>query len=312
MPNRRTLLAAAPLLAMPRLLRAAPRAPLVGRIALDDRRLFTSAIIKGDQFLFIIDTGAEQNLIRPEIAERLKLSAIANAGIRGLGRKSSLVDLHVARDVIIGGIVRQPEMLFRSYQFGSGLRRDIAGLFAAGVLTTYATTLNFTSGEWTLHFDGLPSLEGYRPWPARITGQEGEASDRIYVNATFDGTPLRLMLDTGAPGNLLLFPQTSARLKLFDAGRAYTETRTFGFGGAALHPSRRMRAGALQVGAFRLEELNYVAMDPREPRKGFDADGILGLNLLGLFDLAIDPSKDRLLVRRNALPHLDHEAPPSR
>ena len=309
MPTRRTLLAAGPLLALPRVLHAAPRPPLIGRVALDGGRLFTSARINNEQFLFIIDSGTAQNLIRPEVAARLKLTAVGNRGLQGLGRKTSLVDLHVAHDVIVGGIARQSQMLFQSYQFGTGMRRDIAGLFAAGVLTSYATALDFVKGEWSLYLDGLPPLEGYRPWPARITKMDGEDSARIYVDVKFDGAPLRLMLDTGSPGNVLLFPQTSARLKLFDAGRTFTEARTLGFGGEARFPSRQMRAGGLQVGAFRFEDLAYTAMDPREPRKGFGADGVLGLHLLGLFDVAIDPRGDRLLVRRNALPYTEHDTP---
>src|SRR6476619_305423 len=115
MPTRRSLLAAAPILAVPQLLHAAPRPPLVGRIALDGGRLFTSVRINGEQFLFVVDTGATQNQIRPEIAARLKLAAVGKAAGGGLGAKSTFTSAHVARDVIIGGIARQPLMTFESY-----------------------------------------------------------------------------------------------------------------------------------------------------------------------------------------------------
>src|SRR6476619_5846071 len=118
MPTRRSILAAAPLLTVPQLLRAAPRPPLTGRIALDDNRLFTSARINGEQLLFIVDTGTTQNKIRPEVAARLKLAAVGSSSSRGLGAKSTFMSNHVAHDVIVGGIVRQPLMTFESYDFG--------------------------------------------------------------------------------------------------------------------------------------------------------------------------------------------------
>ncbi|CAM3175431.1 hypothetical protein SPAN111604_08375 [Sphingomonas antarctica] len=314
MPTRRTLLAAAPLLATPQLLRAAgvPRPPLVGRIALDGQRLFTSAQINGEKLLFVIDTGTTQNKIRPEIAARLKLAAFGNTQGGGLGAKSTFMSMHIARDVIVGGIVRQPLMTFESYDFGRGMRADVAGLLAAGVLTGYPTTLDFVKGEWSLYLDGLPELAGYKPLPTRLQRLPGDQSDRIFVDATFEGTPLRLMLDTGAPRNLLLFPQTVAKFKLFEGNRPFTEVLTAGFGGRSRYPSRVMRANALQIGPYRFEELAYTAMDPREPRKDFGGDGLIGIDLIGLFDLAIDPRKNRMLVRRNALAYVEREAPPKR
>ena len=310
MPNRRSLLAAAPLLAVPQLLRAAtPRSPLLGRIALDGQRLFTSAQINGEKLLFVIDTGTTQNKIRPEIAARLKLAAVGSSQGSGLGRKTTFMSQHVARDVIIGGIARQPIMTFESYDFGNGLRPDAAGLLAAGVFTSYATTLDFVKGEWSLYLDGLPALAGYKPLPAKLTRMPGDQSERLFVDAMFEGTPMRLGLDTGAPRNLLLFSQTSTRLKLFEGARPFTEVQTAGFGGRSKYPSRVMRANALQVGPYRFEEIAYTAMDPREPRRDFGSDRLIGINLIGLFDWAIDPRKDRLLVRRNALPYIEREAP---
>jgi hypothetical protein len=164
-------------------------------------------------------------------------------------------------------------------------------------------------GEWSLYLDGLPELAGYKPLPARITRIGNDQSERLFVDATFEGTPLRLGLDTGAPRNLLLFSQTSARLKLFEGERPFTEVQTAGFGGRSKYPSRVMHANALQVGPYRFEEIAYTAMDPREQRRDFGADGLIGINLIGLFDWAINPRKDGLLVRRNALPYEEREAP---
>ena len=310
MPTRRSLLAAAPLLAAPQFLSAAQsRPPLIGRIALEGGRLFTSAQINGEKLLFIIDTGTTQNKIRPEIAARLKLAAVGASQGGGLGAKSTFMSAHVAHDVIIGGIARQPLMTFESYDFGDGLRADAAGLLAAGVLTSYATTLDFVKGEWSLYLDGLPELAGYKPLPAKIARIGNDQSERLFVDATFDGVPLRLALDTGAPRNLLLFSQTSTKLKLFEGDRSFTEVNTAGFGGRSKYLSRVMRANALQIGPYRFEELAYTAMDPREQRRDFGADGLIGINLIGLFDWGIDPRKDRLLVRRNTLPYVEREAP---
>jgi hypothetical protein len=311
MPTRRTLLAAAPLLAAPQLLRAAtPRPPIVGHIALDGGRIYAGAQINGERLMFVVDTGTTQNKIRPDVAARLKLSDVAANQIGGLGRNRVMTKQYIARDVIIGGMVRQPVMSFESYDFGTGLRRDAAGLLAAGVFTSYASAIDFVKGEWTLYLDGLPDMPGYRALPTKIARLPGDQSERIIVDATFEGIPLKLMVDTGAPRNLLLFPETSRRLKLFEGNRPFVEIDTHGFGGKSAYPSRSMRAGALQVGPYRFEEIGYAAMDPRDRDKNFGADGVIGLSLIGLFDLAIDPRKDRLLVRRNALPHVEREPLP--
>lgn len=194
--------------------------------------------------------------------------------------------------------MRQTRALFSTYDFGRGLPDDAAGLFAAGLFTEFDTDLDFAGGIWPKGREGAP--KGVKLDDSAITMLGGRrGSERMYVTAMLDGKPYRLLVDTGAPGSLLLFPRASARSGLFE-GRNFAPQATRGFGGAASRLSRKVRAERLQLGPLNLKRPFVTLMDPAQTTM-FDIDGILGLPLISLFDISTQAQPGRLWLTRNAL-----------
>ena len=254
-PSRRAVVAGLSALgAIPAWARAASL-PIEAKFVVEDRRLWVSASVNGGEpLLFVIDTGAGSNFLRPELAKKYGLPVVSADMVGGVGGRTATTSIVEAREVAIGGAFRQKRALFSTYDFGRGLPDDAAGLFAAGLFTEFDTDLDFAGGTWRIWpkgRDGAP--KGVKLDDSAITllgGRRG--SERMYVTAILDGKPYRLLVDTGAPGSLILFPRASARSGLFE-GRNFAPQATRGFGGAASRLSRKVRAERLQLGPLNLK-----------------------------------------------------------
>lgn len=281
----------------------AAREAITARIVVEDRRLWLAASIDGSEpMLFIVDTGAAGNFIRPDVAKRLKLDAVGAGMVGGVGGREALTQRVEARNVVIGAAVRQPRMVFSTYDLGRG--GDAAGLFAAGLLTAFDSDLDFVNGVWRVWTKGREgSPAGQRLAGSSITAMGGRAaSERIYVDAVLDGQRYRLLVDTGAPASLLLLPRAAARSGLF-AGRPFAPQRTRGFGGAAPKLSRLVRADRLELGPLALKRPFVTVMDPDQAiTMGGTIDGLLGLPLITLFDLATEVGPGKIWLGRNTRP----------
>lgn len=298
--SRRQLVQSLPLLGVPAPL-LSQRSPIEARMVVEDGRLWVGAQIGDKALRFVVDTGAAGNFIRPEIAKSLGLTNISAGGtVSGVGGKSSVVGAVEAKNVVIGGVVRQPRMQFSTYNVRIG-GDDSAGLLAAGLVTAYDSDLLLgdTMATWRIWLDGRTSVpDGKLLDGAMIRKKsEREASERIVVTAMIDGKPYRLMVDTGAPRSLLLFAKATVRSGLWDAP-AWAPQRLRGFGGAADRLARVTRATRLDFGPLALKRPFVTLTDPGQAAFG-DLDGIIGLPLIMLFDWSIDPSRNRIWLKRN-------------
>lgn len=276
--------------------------PIEAKFVVEDRRLWVSAVVNGGEpLLFVVDTGAGSNFLRPDLAKKFKLPVVSAGIVGGVGGGSATTGIVEAREVAIGGAMRQNRVLFSTYDFGRCLPDDAAGLFAAGLFTTFDTDLDFGNGTWRIWPKGREGApKGTKLDDSAITLLSGRrGSQRMYVTATLDGKPYRLMVDTGAPGSLMLFPRASARSELFE-GRNYVPRPTRGFGGVASKLSRLVRAERLQLGPLTLKRPFVTLMDPAQTTP-FDIDGLIGLPLISLFDIMTEAGPGKLWLTRNAL-----------
>ena len=85
--------------------------------------------------------------------------------------------------------------------------------------------------------------------PSTISTANGPAaSSYIYVDAALDGRKLRLLLDTGSPGEVMLFPQATRNSGLWNDGRPYVPTQLKGVGGTVETVGRTVRASSPTLG----------------------------------------------------------------
>jgi hypothetical protein len=117
-------------------------------IVLEDFRHWVGATIgNSDPLLFVVDTGADGNFIRPDLAKRLKLTDVGGGAVGGVGGKVAGTTRMMAHDVLVGGAVRQRDMIFDTYDMSLGFPSDAAGLFAAGLFTAYDSDLDFVGSK---------------------------------------------------------------------------------------------------------------------------------------------------------------------
>lgn len=296
MISRRLLIAGGS--ALPFAARAAPadpKAPIVSRIVVEAGRIWTPVTIGGaGPFAFIFDTGASVSTIDPRLARRLELSRLGQRRMVGIGGATT-VDMFVAKDVVFGEGLRQASEVFAGLGVPGG-----AGLLTAALFTGADSDLDFVRGEWRRWPGGRTDFAGMTHLGS-IEAHRGQSGDMIVVAATLDGRRLRLIVDTGAPGEVLLFPHAVRGSGLWNDKRPFSPERLRGVGGATARLGRIVRARRLSVGPFEFDAPLVWLHDPGDTLD-LRYDGLLGLPAIERLDLSTEVGRGRLWARSNGRP----------
>lgn len=276
---------------------------LKASISLEANRVLIAVGMNGQgPFIFMVDTGTYVSIIRPDLAQRLKLPVQGYEASRGIGGKGDRFAIYLARDFVIGGGIRQPTVVLED-SFRFGYQQDIYGALAAGILTAADTDLDFDAGELRIYPDGRGERPGYVAVDSEIprADQADRGSRKILATILLDGHPLRCMLDTGSPNTLSLNQSAARRLGLWD-DRPFAPTRPSGIGGAG-PIARIVRVNQMALGDVRLER-------PLISLLGNDIgtlDGVVGLSFIRLFNMSIDSHGRKLWIQPSR-----QKAPPYR
>ena len=292
MISRRSLLAAGGAVPLAAAAPRPPEPPIVSRIVVEAGRIWTPVMI-GDAgpFAFIFDTGASVSAIDPRLAARLGLSRLGRRRMTGIGG-AVVVDFYLAKRIVLGDGLRQSSGVFAGIDVAGS-----SGLLTAGLFTSADSDLDFVRGEWRLWPTGRPNFDGMTHL-GTIERRHADASDQIVVEAVLDGQRLRLIVDTGAPGELLLFPHVVKRSGLWNDARPFAPERLRGIGGAAGRLGRVVRAQRLDVGPFAFDAPLVWLHDPGDS-VDLRYDGLLGLPVIERLDLSTEVAKGRLWARAN-------------
>ncbi|TFI56785.1 hypothetical protein E2493_18300 [Sphingomonas parva] len=299
--SRRDMLgAAAALPFLPAAARAGGGATRVGgaRIVVLDNRLWTQVRF-GDRgpYSFILDSGAWTNAIQKGLARTLKLRERGSLIGKGIGGTQQFVH-YEAPDVSIGNISIGTAD-FSGFE-GAMLHPEASGLLSAAFLTVADADLDFDRNEWRIYPDGRTPAEGYVALAGTIRGSaQRRGATKIYVDARMDGQTLRLLVDTGAPGQLLLAPAATRRLGLWNERSPYVPTPLAGIGGSA-GLARLVRGSRLQLGPIAFDRPLVMLSDPKG--QDMESDGILGLGLIERMNLSTDVRGGKLWAMRNGRP----------
>lgn len=184
----------------------------INSIAVDEGRVWIAAKI-GDKgpFFFIVDTGSYISMIENDFAKSMGFHVVDNRRSMGIGGVSEF-NWYNAGTVTLASGIRFPDMLF------SGMRsrpsKDAVGLFGAGLFTTFDSDLDFAKGEWRAYPGGRPNFNGLTKLKSRFTDWQG--GQRIVANAMLDGYDGDFLLDTGAPGEVLLHGRAATKSGLWN------------------------------------------------------------------------------------------------
>ena len=283
--------------AMPGIAIAAEPRVYTSRIAIENGRLIMAVMIgEHGPYTFMIDTGTYLSLIRPDLAKSLKLQTRAIEGSRGVGG-SGVYTLYLAQDVLMGGGLRQRDVMFSdAFRFGSGA--GIYGALAAGIVTAIDTDLDFDAGELRFYPDGRGDRPGYVAIDSTIplSGGPTAGSRKISATVLLDGRPIRCVLDTGSPTPLLLNNSAARRLGLWNTTTPFAPHRPNGIGGVG-PIGRIVRAQSIEMGGAKQDRPLVTLLGDDV---GSEFDGILGLSFIQRFNLSVDTRGHKLWVKPSA------------
>lgn len=299
MITRRTMLGAAAMLLGGRALAQSERQVGGAHLMIRDNRLWMPVGFgERGPYSFIIDTGTFVSLIRMEAAEELALRRDGVFGVRGVGGRE-LMPRYEARDVTLGSVNVGTAHFGGYLQQRLPIHPEAVGAVSAALLTIEDSDLDFEAGQWRMYLGGRGERTGYELLPSRISGRVTNGAPPLYVEALIGGARYRLQVDTGAPGQVVLFPAASRRSGLWRDDVPFAPSRRAGIGGDGGR-ARIVRGPELSIGGIRFERPLLSLTDPAA-RAVTWADGLLGLELIQQINFSTDVRASRLWGRRNGL-----------
>jgi hypothetical protein len=259
-------------------------------ITLATSRIFVDCALQGSApYRFVLDTGGTIGLINLALAKQLKLSPLGQSRL-GIRNAQGLYPIYEARDVVFGGVVRQPSAVFAGIEkFGFG--EDAVGSLAAGVLTAVDGELDLGALEWRIYRGGMPDRSGWTAYQNAIVHMGNlNGSAFLFADAAVNGVSFRFGLDTGMPSSIRMYRKSAERAGLWNAPRW-----------APAAPSGKMRIirGETLRLADAVIERPLISLVEDSEWKGFD-NGLIGLPNLRLFDIATQASTRTLWLKRTA------------
>ncbi len=268
-----------------------------------------------DPLAFLIDTGSNSFGITPGAATTLGLVPVTTGQVQAaVGRLTT--DIYQCRTLVIGGGVRERDvylmsMSVGSYDFISGIvpvaKFGVMGLdFDRQVLGVsrsldrapegYEAIETFARGAT---FGTTNRLGAY----ARDDDSVNDLDQRPVIQASLDGRPLRLLVDTGASMSLVLGPDFVRRHNLWNAFPASAESavRTL----ARTAHVRVVRGGRLEFGRFAFERPIVTLGNPADSDQDGtdDIDGVIGFELIRRLNFLNHPSRKRLYIKPSQALH---------
>lgn len=268
-----------------------------------------------DPLAFLIDTGAGVFGITPPAARTVGLVPVTTGQVQAaVGRLTT--DIYHCKSLVIGSGVRERDVYLVSmsasrFDFISGIvpiakfgvmgldfDREILSVSRAldGAPEGYDVIETFARGTT---FGTLNRLGAY----ARDEQSVNELDQRPVIQASLDGRPLKLLVDTGASMSLVLEPDFVRRHNLWDAFPVSAESaiRTL----ARTAHVRVVRGGRLEFGRFAFERPIVMLGNPADSDEDGtdDIDGVIGFELVRRLNFIHHPGRKRLYIKPSKALH---------
>jgi hypothetical protein len=303
MLSRRALLgslAALPLLGGGRVT-AQPRRVGGARIVVLDNRVWMQVRFgTRGPYAFVVDTGAFTNLIRRDLVRELGLRQLGDRTLRGVGGTHAM-GIYEGRDVTLG-TTNIGHADFAAYEFEDlRIHREAMGALSTSILTVADSELDFTQGEWRIYPDGRGERAGYERLPSEISRSATRVgAATMHVDAVIGDQTCRLQVDTGAPGQLSLWPRATRRSGLWNDETPFSPGRRTGIGGTGA-ATRLVRAPALRIGSMTFERPLVSLTDP-EARDSLPSDGLLGIGIIERMNWSTEVGAGKIWAKPSGVP----------
>jgi predicted aspartyl protease len=225
----------------------------------------------------IVDTGASYSVMTPGVARSLGVS------VRAAKRSPYRRTTRLGRDLSF--------FIDANASDTSARMPEEFGLLGGNFLARFVLQLDFERRRAGF-FEPLPAP---RPGEGEIALPLTVVSDRPHLEITVDGSPLRVLLDTGDPFSLSLM-RPSARKLGIESSRVGGLVVWGVLGPLRVELGEARRVG---IGPFELEQVP-VLVHEGSYNQGDASGAALGVDLLALFDVRIDYAASRLWLRQRS------------
>jgi hypothetical protein len=273
--------------------RAADDGVIVVPMRLSEGRFWTSVWIDGKgPYTFSLDTGSSVYFLAPKIIREAGLSYAPSLNIRGITGGAHARRDYWAKEVVIGGVLRDRTVTFVANPFP--YERTV-GLLPIGLLMLQPTEVDFAEGQLRIYQTGGPDLTGYQKLSDGVI--RGRA---LYATVDLDGERYRLQLDTGDPGGVTLSASTVWRRGLWNRFPKWTQAD--GYGVAEGFKGRAVRMQSLKIGDVTMNSpiVQLIAPETVDNTNQI-ADGLMGLDALRRLSLFVDAGQNSLWIKPNAV-----------
>lgn len=278
-----------------------PSKPVVIPFELGTRHIIVQATVNGSRPLsFVLDTGANQALVRMDVAKELKLSLEGEVRSGGAGAGTQVgSQVRRANWSLVGlpGFEQPVSFALPMSELPSAMGRDVDGIVGGEFIQQFVIAVDYAARTITLH----------NPKTFRYAGT-GETlpidftpDHHPVLTATvtpFRGQPIQrqFVLDLGSGGALILHSPFVIEQQLLTQGM--TTVRSVGAAGAGGKTTGQIgRVDALQIGSFTLK--NVLTMFS-EDRAGAMANpalaGNIGAQIANRFRVILDYSRKRITL----------------
>ena len=250
--------------------------------------LWVRPLINGrDMGWFLFDTGADATIIDERIARELDLPRIGELDSTGIGGRTKSV-MHTVESLQLGGVrvenipVYARNLTSKNRSMGT----DVAGILGNDLLSQGIIVYDELDVAIEFHVPDMYELPDaqWQDMPVH--------NGKPAVHLEYEGHTGLFVIDTGAPGRLIIGPQAIDRYKLLE-GRQTRSSAAFGSGGSVA-----ARTGTVDYVLWGGERFENVPARFITQNQGSGADvqrdGIVGANLIRRFIVVFDIEGERI------------------
>jgi predicted aspartyl protease len=247
-------------------------------------------MVNGRPARLVLDTGAAGIVLSHPAAERVGLTRVTDATVRGIGDNAKMTGGYraIAERFRIGDVEYRDAVISVADQSFVGIED---GLIGSNMLGEFLITLDFAGGK--LRLDPLPGYHPGEEFADRTISPQMESWTRVFRFGHLLLVPARVgtatnrmfVLDTGAANTLISYGLAAEVSKL----NRDDKTALRGLNGKVgdVYQTGNLM---LEFAGFEQKNLGMTAFDTWElsHRLGTEISGFLGLPVLNLFTLTID------------------------
>ena len=258
--------------------------------------IYLDGEISGRPVNVLLDSGAGATVMDSSLAALMELETTGRLPARGIGGTREFSFVKVDYYSAAGAILRNQTVAVMplTEQFYPSTGEKIDLILGYDFLSRFVTKLDYGEETITLFSPDSFSID---ETDASIVPAERSMSLLSVEAVLEDSIPVKLLLDTGAGGNVHLTPTFFSGNPDFLAERSSFETEIEGVGGAETISG--FRAATLTLGDYTVPGGICSSFSGGDMFSSFD--GILGNGILSRFVLYLDYSGNRIIVKPSSL-----------